>query len=74
MLLKVIVLLLMAAILVSLGSALLFLFRQQGDDNNRRMALALSWRIGLSLTLFVLLMAGFYFGFIPSSGLSIAPR
>jgi hypothetical protein len=33
-------------------------------------ATALTWRIGLSLALFVLLMAGFYFGIIEPHGLA----
>jgi hypothetical protein len=45
-----------------------FLFRDQGRGT--RTAKALTWRIGLSITLFVLLMAGFYFGIIPPHGLS----
>ncbi len=72
--LKAIVILMMAGILASLGSALLFLFRSPGSDNNRRMALALTWRIGLSLALFVLLMAGFYFGVISPNGMNVTPR
>jgi hypothetical protein len=65
MLIKIIVLLMMLAIFGSLISALIFLLR--GGDNRERMAKALSWRIGLSLTLFILLMAGFYFGIIPAN-------
>lgn len=69
--LKIIVLLMMLAILASLVSAMIFLFRG-GRGNDQRMAKALTWRIGLSLTLFLLLMAGFYFGIITPNGM--APR
>ncbi|UCH53699.1 MAG: twin transmembrane helix small protein [Pseudomonadota bacterium] len=68
MLIKVVVILMLVAILASLFSALVFLFRDQG--RGERTARALTWRIGLSITLFVLLMAGFYFGIIPPQGLS----
>jgi Na+-driven multidrug efflux pump len=50
-------------IVASLGSALFFVFRDRGDSNRALKALAI--RVGLSIGLFLLLMAGFYFGFIP---------
>jgi hypothetical protein len=71
MLVKAVVLLMMIAILASLGSALVFLFRR-GNGSNANMARALTWRIGISITLFVLLMLGFFLGIITPHGL--APR
>lgn len=68
MLIKIFVVLMLVAIFVSLFSALVFLFRDKGRST--RTVRALTWRIGLSLTLFVLLMAGFYFGIIPPGGIS----
>ncbi len=68
MLIKTFVILMLVAIFGSLFSALVFLFRDKGRGT--RTAKALTWRIGLSLTLFVLLMAGFYFGIIPPAGIS----
>lgn len=50
-------------IVASLGSALFFVF--QDRSNSRRAVKALALRVGLSLVLFLMLMAGFYFGFIP---------
>ena len=50
------------AIVVSLGSALWYMLRPGKDP--KRMVKALSLRVGLSVTLFVILMAGYYFGFI----------
>jgi len=50
------------AIIASLGSAAVFMLRSGGDS--RRMARALTWRVGLSVALFVLLMAGYYFGLL----------
>ena len=51
---KVIILLAFAGILLSLGSALLFLIRDQGDS--RRALRALTIRIGLSVGLFAFIM------------------
>lgn len=68
MLSKVIVIIMLLAIFASLFSALVFLFRDQGRGT--RTAKALTWRVGFSITLFLLLMAGFYFGIISPQGLS----
>jgi hypothetical protein len=70
-LLKLFVILMLVAILASLFSALVFLYKDKGKGE--RTAKALTWRISLSITLFVLLMAGFYFGFIPPMGLRAMP-
>lgn len=67
MLIKAIVVLILIGILVSLGSAAVYLFREQGDST--KMVKALTYRVGLSVTLFLLLMAGFYFGIISPSGI-----
>ena len=67
MITKAIVLVMLLGILVSLGSAAVYLFRERGEST--KMAKALTYRIGLSVTLFLLLMAGFYFGIIPPSGI-----
>jgi hypothetical protein len=50
-------------IIASLGSALFFVFHDQSGSNRAIKALAI--RVGLSILLFLFLMAGFYFGFIP---------
>jgi len=47
-------------ILFSLGSAAMYMLRGRGDSS--RMAKALAWRVGLSVALFLFLMAGYYFG------------
>jgi DUF2909 family protein len=60
---KIVVILFFIAILASLGSALFFLVTDRGRSNRTVKALAL--RVGLSLTLFLLLMAGYHFGLIP---------
>ena len=60
---KIVVILLFVAILGSLGSGLFFLMSDGGQSKRTVKALAL--RVGLSLTLFLVLMAGYYFGLIP---------
>lgn len=69
MFIKIIVVAMLLLIFASLFSALVFLFKDKG--HGERMAQALTWRIGLSITLFLLLMAGFYFGIIPPQGLGL---
>jgi FtsH-binding integral membrane protein len=69
MLIKAVVIVMLVLIFASLFSALVFLFKDKGQG--RRTAQALTWRIALSLTLFLLLMAGFYFGIIPPGGLHL---
>jgi len=50
------------AIVVSLGSALWFMLRPGKDP--KAMVKALALRVGLSVTLFLILMASYYFGLI----------
>ncbi len=50
-------------ILASLAWALVFITK--GRDDPKRMAKALTVRITLSVGLFLMLMAGYYFGLIP---------
>ncbi|KPK31713.1 MAG: hypothetical protein AMJ66_08055 [Betaproteobacteria bacterium SG8_40] len=64
---KIIIVLFLLVIVGSLASALLYLVRDKG--NSDRTVKALTVRIGLSVTLFVLLMLGYYFGLIPQQGL-----
>ena len=60
---KLVVIIFLLLILASLGSALFYLVTGKGES--RRMARALALRVGLSVTLFLMLMAGYYFGLIP---------
>lgn len=59
---KIVVILFLVFIVGSLFSALYYLVRDKG--RGERMVKALTVRITLSVTLFVLLMLGYYFGFI----------
>jgi hypothetical protein len=61
---RIFVILFLLAIFASLGSALYHMIRNREDGI--RMARALALRVGLSVSLFLLLMAGYYFGFIPA--------
>ncbi|MBU1365201.1 MAG: twin transmembrane helix small protein [Gammaproteobacteria bacterium] len=61
--LKLLVVLLLLAIVGSLFSGLFYLYRDRGAGE--RTVRALTLRIGLSITLFLLLLAGFRFGLIP---------
>jgi hypothetical protein len=59
---RIIVILFIVVILASLGSALYYLVKDRGTTE--RTAKALTIRIALSITLFLLLMLGFHFGLI----------
>ncbi len=60
---KIVVIIFLLLILASLGSALYFLVTDCGQS--KRTVTALALRVGLSVTLFLLLMAAYYFGLIP---------
>lgn len=64
---RIIALLFIVFILGSLASALYYLIKDKGQSD--RAVKMLTVRVGLSLSLFILLMAGYYFGIVPQSGL-----
>jgi succinate dehydrogenase/fumarate reductase cytochrome b subunit len=68
------VVVLLIAIVVSLGSALRHLARGTGEEDSRKMARALTIRISLSLALLALLIIAWYLGLISPHGLQPAPR
>jgi hypothetical protein len=51
----------------SLASAFYFVLTEKG--NSKRALNALTLRVGLSVTLFLLLMLGLHFGFLPNNHL-----
>ncbi|MFN9389312.1 MAG: twin transmembrane helix small protein [Betaproteobacteria bacterium] len=59
---KIVIILFLLIILASLGSALFFLMRDKGGTD--RTVRALTWRVGLSLALFLLLLASYKLGWI----------
>ncbi len=62
MFIKIIILIAMLIILIALASGLVFLVRDEGKT--KRTVKALSWRIGLSLALFLFLILAFSFDWI----------
>jgi hypothetical protein len=60
---KIVVIIVLLLIIASLGSAMFFLVRDKGSAD--RTVRALTVRVVLSVTLFLLLMGGYYFGWIP---------
>lgn len=64
---KILVLAIVAGILYSLGSALYHLSSPKGDPAQHLRSL--TWRIALSVGLFVLLFVAWYFGLIQPHGL-----
>ena len=59
---RLVVIVFLVLIVASLGSALGFLLRDRGQG--RRTVMALSIRVGASIALFLMLMAGYHFGLI----------
>jgi hypothetical protein len=73
MLIRIAVIVMLIAIVASLGSALFHLSRGKGDSKS--MVRALTVRIGLSIVLFVLLMIAWYTGLIsPHAVQPMSPR
>ena len=67
MVMKILIIVFILAIIYSLGSALIFLVKDHGEGD--RTVNRLSWRIGLSLVLFLFLWMAYQLGWIePSSG------
>lgn len=64
---RYVILLFIVFILGSLFSALYYMIRDKGQST--RTVRALTWRVGLSIALFLMLMLGSYFGFITPQGL-----
>jgi hypothetical protein len=65
--LKIIVVLVLLVIVGSLGSALYYLFKDR--ERSPRTVKALTWRIGLSIGLFLLLLLAYATGLIQPHGL-----
>ncbi len=65
---KGIIIALLVFIFFSLGSALFFLVRDPGTST--RVVKALTWRIGLSLVLFLFLMLAFALGWVTPHSIS----
>lgn len=64
---KILVAIAFILILGSLASALFYLMRDKGQSN--RTVRALATRVGLSITLFVLILLAYHFGYIQPTGI-----
>ena len=60
---RIVILILLAAVVVSLFSGLYFVYKDKGTSN--RAVISLTIRIALSVLVFVILIASYYFGWIP---------
>jgi Na+-driven multidrug efflux pump len=69
MLFKFFIVAILAAILLSLGTALFRMVSRKGSDDPR-MVQALTWRIGLSVALFLLLMVAILMGWVTPHGIA----
>ena len=68
MLLKVLILLLLLSVGASLFTAAYHL-THRGDQSAEKFARALTWRIGLSLLIFVIIVTGCFWGWLTPHGL-----
>ncbi|MCP4000869.1 MAG: twin transmembrane helix small protein [Gammaproteobacteria bacterium] len=66
MIIKYLIVALLIAIMISLGSGLYFMFTDKGQT--KRMVNSLTVRVALSVLLFVLLFIAWYFGLIQPHG------
>lgn len=64
---KILVAIAFILIIASLGSALLFLMKDKGKSN--RTVKALAFRVGFSITLFVLILIAHQLGWIQPTGI-----
>ena len=65
---KIVIILLFLAVLGSLASAMVFLVKDKGETN--RTAKALTYRISISVFIFVLLILAYFAGYIEPHGIS----
>jgi cytochrome b subunit of formate dehydrogenase len=71
---KTIMVLMLAAVLVALAAAGVFMLRKPGDGEktNKHMARALALRVALSVALFLFILLSWYMGWVRPSGLPIS--
>jgi len=70
---KILVVIIFLVILGSLASGLVYLIRDNGESN--RTVKALTWRVSLSIGLFLLLMLGYATGLLqPHGTVSVPPE
>ena len=64
---KIVILVLLFAVLVSLFSGLYFVYKDKGQTN--RAVISLTIRIALSVLVFLILVVSYFMGWIPERGL-----
>ena len=64
---RIVIIILLFAVLVSLFSGLYFVYKDKGNSN--RAVISLSIRVGLSVLVFLILIVSYYFGWITERGL-----
>ncbi|MDH5600385.1 MAG: twin transmembrane helix small protein [Gammaproteobacteria bacterium] len=64
---KILIVINFILILISLGAGMFFLAKDDGKSN--RVITSLTLRVALSITLFVLVFAGYYFGDLKPHGI-----
>lgn len=64
---KILVAIAFLLIFISLGSALVYLMKDKGKSN--RTVKALAFRVGFSISLFILILVAHYFGLIQPTGI-----
>ncbi|MEO5690357.1 MAG: DUF2909 domain-containing protein [Burkholderiaceae bacterium] len=70
---KIVIVVFLVLVLAALGGAGFFMLRRAPDDGNadKRMARVLALRVGLSVTLFLLILLAWRLGWIHPSGIPI---
>ncbi len=66
---KILVILAFLMIFASLGSAMFFLVRDRGSTRN--VVRALTFRVGFSIALFLLILFAYWMGWIQSTGMPV---
>jgi hypothetical protein len=64
---RILIIILLLAVLASLFSGLYFVYKDKGTTN--RAVISLTIRIALSVTVFLILLGAYYFGWIEQRGL-----
>ncbi len=64
MLAKTVVLLLLGAILAALFTGAYFMLKDRASQDNRRTVRALTWRVGLQVSLILFLILAYFMGWI----------
>ena len=61
---KIVLVILLVLVLISLFSGLFFMYRDKGQS--KRTVIALTIRVALSITIFAIVIAGYFFGWFPA--------